>query len=140
MLKAAEAQTCDFFVLGGDVNSAFLPEALIEGPFTQLCEHGAAGKPIIYVRGNHEMRGQHGDRFLDYFASNIDTSYDLMRYGDTAFLILDAWEDKSSKTPGHTYCQWNSMRNYAELAYNSSARRQMNRAGCIVLCQLAYSY
>ena len=107
MLKAAEAQTCDFFVLGGDVNSAFLPEALIEGPFTQLCEHGAAGKPIIYVRGNHEMRGQYGERFLDYFASNIDTSYDLMRYGDTAFLILDAWEDKSSKTPGHTYCQWN---------------------------------
>ena len=107
LLKAADADTCDFFVLDGDVNSAFLPEDVIRGPFAQLCEHGAAEKPIIYVRGNHEMRGEHGDRFLDFFATNIGTTYDVLRLGDTAFLLLDSWEDKPAKTPGHTYCQWN---------------------------------
>ncbi|MBP5640673.1 MAG: metallophosphoesterase, partial [Victivallales bacterium] len=107
LLKAADADSCDFFVLDGDVNSAFLPEDVIRGPFAQLCEHGAAEKPIIYVRGNHEMRGEHGDRFLDFFATNIGTTYDVLRIGDTAFLLLDSWEDKPAKTPGHTYCQWN---------------------------------
>ena len=107
MLKAADADSCDFFVLDGDVNSAFLPEDVIRGPFAQLCEHGAAEKPIIYVRGNHELRGEHGDRFLDFFATNIGTTYDVIRIGDTAFLLLDSWEDKPAKTPGHTYCQWN---------------------------------
>ena len=107
MLDAADASSCDMFVLAGDVNSAFLPQDVIAGPFAQLCEYGAASKPIVYVRGNHELRGQFGDQFLDYFATSIGTTYDLLRLGDTAFLLLDSWEDKPAKTPGHTYCQWN---------------------------------
>jgi len=107
MLAASEANSCDFFVLGGDVNSAFLPMDVIRGPFAQLCNCGAASKAILYVRGNHEMRGNYSDQFLDYFASNIETTYDLLRFGDTAFLLLDAWEDKNAHTPGHPYCQWN---------------------------------
>ena len=107
MLEAADAKSCDFFVLAGDVNSGFLPENVIGGPFAQLCEYGTAEKPILYVRGNHEMRGTYGDQFLDYFACGNGTSYDVVRLGDTAFLLLDSWEDKPAKTPGHTYCQWN---------------------------------
>lgn len=107
MLNAADAATCDFFVLDGDVNSAFSPESVIDGPFRQLCDYNAAEKPVIYVRGNHEMRGTEGDRFLDFFAQNNGTTYDVIRLGDTAFLLLDSWEDKPAKTPGHTYCQWN---------------------------------
>ena len=107
LLDAADARTCDFFILGGDVNSAFLPENVIRGPFAQLCEYGAASKPIIYLRGNHELRGDYGDQFLDYFATSIGTTYDLLRLGDTAFLMIDSWEDKDAHTPGHTYCQWN---------------------------------
>ena len=40
------------------------------------CEYGAAEKPILYVRGNHEMRGTYGDQFLDYFACGNGTSYE----------------------------------------------------------------
>ncbi|MBR4673100.1 MAG: metallophosphoesterase [Victivallales bacterium] len=107
MLQAADAASCDFFILGGDVNSAFLPEDVIRGPFAHLCENGAASRPILYLRGNHELRGNFGDQFLDYFASSIGTTYDLLRLGDTAFLMIDSWEDKVAHTPGHTYCQWN---------------------------------
>ncbi len=107
MLEAADAESCDFYILGGDVNSAFLPEDVIHGPFAQLCEHGAACKPLLYLRGNHELRGNCGDQFLDYFASGIGTTYDLLRFGDTAFLMIDSWEDKVAHTPGHAYCQWN---------------------------------
>lgn len=107
MLDASDAKSCDFFVLAGDVNSAFLPDDVIAGPFAQLCEYNAAEKPILYVRGNHEMRGDYGDQFLDYFSTANGTTYDLLRLGDTAFLLLDSWEDKDAKTPGHTYCQWN---------------------------------
>lgn len=107
MLKASKAVECDFFVLNGDVNSRFLPEEVIGGPFAQLCDFGASSRPIIYLRGNHELRGDAGDRFLDYFALNNGRTYDVIRIGDTAFLFLDSWEDKPAKTPGHTYCQWN---------------------------------
>lgn len=107
MLAAAQARDCDFLVLDGDMNNVFLPENIISGPFAQLCEFGADSKPIIYLRGNHEMRGDNGDRFLDFFATNLGTTYDITRFGDTAFLLLDSWEDKPAKTPGHSYCQWN---------------------------------
>jgi hypothetical protein len=107
MLAAAEASSCDFFILGGDINSAFMPMEVISGPFAQICDCGDSPKPILYIRGNHEMRGGFGDRFLEYFATNEGTTYDLIRFGDTAFLLLDAWEDKDAHTPGHTYCQWN---------------------------------
>ncbi len=107
MLTASDAASCDMFILAGDVNSSFQPHNVIAGPFAQLCEYGADSKPIIYVRGNHEMRGNYGDQFLDFFATAIGTTYDILRLGDTAFLLLDSWEDKPAKTPGHTYCQWN---------------------------------
>ena len=146
MLKAADASTCDFFVLDGDVNSAFLPEDVIRGPFAQLCEHGAAEKPIIYVRGNHELRGEHGDRFLDFFATKIGTTYDVIRMGDTAFLLLDSWEDKPAKTPGHPYCQWNldSWFINAETSWLKKAMEEdkwTNARRRIVICHAApYSH
>ncbi len=146
MLEAADASTCDFFVLDGDVNSAFLPEDVIRGPFAQLCEHGAAEKPIVYVRGNHEMRGEHGDRFLDFFATNIGTTYDVIRIGDTAFLLLDSWEDKPAKTPGHTYCQWNMDRWFidAETSWLKNAMADNKWTGAkrrMVICHSApYSH
>lgn len=62
---------------------------------------------IIYLRGNHELRGDYGDRFLDYLALNNGRTYGVITIGDTSFLLLDSWEDKPAKTPGHAYCQWN---------------------------------
>lgn len=107
MLKASHAETCDLFVLDGDVNSAFLPDDVIRGPFEQLQSCGTDHKPLVIIRGNHELRGAAGDQFLDYFASQDGTSYSVFRHGDTAFMVIDSWEDKPANTPGHAYCKWN---------------------------------
>ncbi len=107
MLEAADGASCDMFVLGGDINSAFLPEKVIDGPIRLLQGYGISGRNLVYVRGNHELRGEDGDRFHEYFSSMDGTTYGLFRYGDTAFLVLDSWEDKPAGTPGHPYCKWN---------------------------------
>lgn len=146
LLDAAHADECDFFVLDGDINSAFLPDNVISGPFAQLCEYGASSKPIIYVRGNHELRGPYGDCFVDYFSQNNDMTYDVIRIGDTAFLLLDSWEDKPAKTPGHPYCQWNMDELFiqAETAWLKNAMNDACWTGArrrIVICHgAAYSH
>ena len=146
MLAAADAQSCDLFVLNGDVNSAFQPKEVINGPLKLLQEYGSASKPILYVRGNHELRGPFADRFLDYFACSNGTTNDLLRYGDTAFLILDSWEDKPSETPGHPYCKWNLDKRFLEeqKQWFASAIQQdawLSAKRRIVLCHAAaYSH
>jgi len=114
MLQAADAATCDLFVFNGDINSSFLPKEVVNGPLKLLQNYHAESRPVLYVRGNHELRGPFADRFLDYFAFGNGCSYDLLRYGDTAFLLLDAWEDKPAETPGHPYCKWNLDRHFLQ--------------------------
>ncbi len=146
MLAAADAQSCDLFVLNGDVNSAFQPTEVINGPLKLLQEYGTACKPVLYLRGNHELRGPFADQFLDYFPCPNGTTNDLLRYGDTAFLILDAWEDKPAETPGHPYCKWNLDTSFLEeqkrwLATAVQQEAWLSAKRRIVLCHAAaYSH
>ncbi len=108
LMKAADAASCDFLVLGGDINNAI--NTIEDDPLRvihSVMEYGGAGKPLILVRGNHELRGREADRFLDYFAMPNGRSYGIFRFGDTAFLILDCWEDKPAASKGASYCKYN---------------------------------
>jgi calcineurin-like phosphoesterase len=97
LLNAANGKSCDFFVLNGDIGNSFDSDQLIADPVGVLSKYGAAEKPIIMVRGNHEFNGEKADEFLDYFASREGLSYGLFRFGDTAFLLLDSWNGHRSK-------------------------------------------
>ena len=107
LLRAADAESCDFIVLGGDIGNEFSPSALFSGVISKLCEKEGSGRPVVMVRGNHELRGKEADRFLDYFGNSEGLSYGIFRFGDVAFLVLDSWEDKPSGTPGEKYCKYN---------------------------------
>jgi calcineurin-like phosphoesterase len=97
LLSAANGKNCDFFVLNGDMGNSFDSDRLIADPIGVLCEHGAAEKPVVMVRGNHEFNGEKADQFLDYFANRAGLSYGLFRFGDTAFLFLDSWSGHRPK-------------------------------------------
>ena len=70
LLRAADAESCDFIVLGGDIGNEFSPSALFRGVISKLCETEGSGRPVVMVRGNHELRGKEADRFLDYFGNS----------------------------------------------------------------------
>ena len=60
----------------------------------------ASNKPFWFVRGNHETRGYLAPYYKQYFPSESDKYYRTLRYGNTAFLMLDCGEDKED---GHLY-------------------------------------
>ena len=107
LLKAANASDCDFYVLGGDIGNTFSSEDLFRGVLTQLSQFGGEKQPIVMLRGNHELRGKEADRYLYYFGNEEGVSYGIFRFGDTAFLILDCWEDKPAESRGAHYVRYN---------------------------------
>lgn len=107
LLQAAGGGSSDFFVFGGDIGSSFESAALFRGAIARICASGGAERPLVTVRGNHELRGEEADRYLDYFGDRNGLSYGVFRFGDTAFLILDCWEDKPAESEGAGYCKYN---------------------------------
>ncbi len=107
LLKASHAENCDLLVIGGDANHFFDPNDLFQNVIPLLCNAGAASHPVIIMRGNHELRGDKADQYLDYFGNQDGKSYGVFRFGDTAFLVLDSWEDKPADSKKADYCKYN---------------------------------
>ena len=99
VLDSCESSSCDFLVLGGDINSRY-SNARIERdliPTLQSCAGNS--KPVVMIRGNHELRGPEPDSFVDFWSSEKNETYFFFRFGDTAFLVLDAWENRPADHP-----------------------------------------
>lgn len=107
LLKAADAGSCDFFVFGGDSGILFSSSELFNVVLPQLDQAGHGERPVVMVRGNHELRGSEADRYLYFFGDRDGLPYGIFRYGDTAFLVLDCWEDHPARSPGADYYHYN---------------------------------
>ena len=95
LFKHADAENCDFIVFGGDMAHVFMP-----GNYDQvLLAALPADKPLVMVRGNHELRGSNSADYLDYFAWRNNRTYGMFRWGDTAFLVLDTVGKSDPKRP-----------------------------------------
>ena len=97
-----EAETCDFVVCLGDMLNRiddFEHDAL-GGIIDLLDRAGFLAKPILLVRGNHELRGKAAWEWDRWFASPEGNSYSAFRQGAAAFLVLDSWSDQPSSNPG----------------------------------------
>lgn len=62
--------------------------------------------PVVYIRGNHETRGEYAEKLPDYLG--MDSFYFTADYGDYRFLVLDSGEDKQDDHP-----EYGGMVNYA---------------------------
>lgn len=107
LLNAADAGSCDFFVLGGDSGILFSSSELFNVVLPGLARFGNGERPVVMVRGNHELRGNEADQYLYYFGDRNGLPYGIFRYGDTAFLVLDCWEDHPAQSPGADYYHYN---------------------------------
>ena len=99
MLDMYGGRDADFFFSLGDVSEGFAN--FRSEYFTNFYDEFPANKyfkPVFFVRGNHEFRGQESRKYNDYFGK----SYYSFRHGDTFFIILESGEDKNTiYRPGH---------------------------------------
>ncbi len=54
-------------------------------------------KPVLFVRGNHETRGEYAGEILG--ALGLDEFYYTARMGEFSFVVLDSGEDKDDSHP-----------------------------------------
>ena len=98
----SHAGECDFTVLLGDMLWSiddFEKDAL-GGIIDLLRQTGFLEKPVLLVRGNHEMRGKANWEWTRWFGSPEGNTYASFRQGAAAFLALDSWTDQPCSNKG----------------------------------------
>ncbi|MBR1917832.1 MAG: endonuclease/exonuclease/phosphatase family protein [Bacteroidaceae bacterium] len=90
----------DFVIFNGDC----LPEPTDYSDAVKMIHNCAdpingAEKPVIFIRGNHEIRNFYSAGMHDLIGYRDDKTYGAFTWGGTRFVILDAGEDKPDTTP-----------------------------------------
>lgn len=96
--ELANAKSCDFIVCLGDMLNVIddFEKDQLGGVIDLLKAAGFLEKPVIFVRGNHELRGKASWEWNRWFASPEGNPYSAFRQGNAAFLALDSWADQPS--------------------------------------------
>lgn len=82
----------DFVVFNGDIIADVQNDAAAVG-FLQAVSRFAGSTPIVFVRGNHEARGDFARKMKEYLLPHQDYYYGFA-HGPAAFLVMDTGEDK----------------------------------------------
>lgn len=94
----------DFLVMNGDtVNCMMEEDRLFENSVGVIAKNLKSVKPVYYLRGNHETRGQSSEDYFRYFPTPSGKTYFAFKAGSTFFLFLDLCEDQpdASRTGEH---------------------------------------
>lgn len=118
LMKAIDWKTTDFFVHLGDAfhwigDEDHLFRAWLE-PTSAALAHTT---PLVYARGNHEMRGPFARELFDYVPTPEGRFYYARDNGPVHLIVLDTAEDKPDET--NVYADLNRTVAYrdAELAW-----------------------
>ncbi len=84
----------DLLVLNGDIPNHCGEVACMDTVYALAAELTGGRIPIVFARGNHDMRGYHAEEFADYTPSQNGHTYYTLRVGSLWMLILDCGEDK----------------------------------------------
>ena len=95
-IKAAETfGNIDFLILNGDV----IEDSSSPLNFMNIYVIGSrltkGEKPIIFSRGNHDLRGNFAEKFADYTPAYLGNTYYSFRLGNIWGILLDCGEDKN---------------------------------------------
>lgn len=93
----------DFLILNGDIINHSGDPSKFDNVY-QLCEALTGGtKPVVFSRGNHDMRGNYAERFADYTPNFNGNTYYTFRLGRLWGVLLDCGEDKLDDHPEYGY-------------------------------------
>lgn len=84
----------DLLVLNGDIPN-HSGEVERFGTIYEICAQVTGGRiPVVFARGNHDLRGACAERFADYTPSANGRTYYTFRLGSIWGVVLDCGEDK----------------------------------------------
>lgn len=91
----------EFVFLNGDMfNYQSGEEQILEHLLTPCTNLFATQKPLLFVRGNHETRGNFAQHLKDYFAYPQGLFFHFQR-GPVFAIVLDTGEDKADDHPAY---------------------------------------
>ncbi len=94
-VKAAKTfGNIDFLILNGDIiDHSGAPEKFAN--IYEICAAVTNGSiPVLFSRGNHDMRGNFAEKFANYTPSQNGNTYYTFRLGSIWGILLDCGEDK----------------------------------------------
>lgn len=105
----AVTPSADFLIWNGDIcNDWHKEELLIPALLHPAGTDFTAQRPLAFVWGNHDLRGNYGFRLQDYVATPQGRSYLAFRSGPVAVVCLNTGEDKPDAHPsfkGRVSCE-----------------------------------
>jgi len=93
----------DFLILNGDIiDHSGSPDKFTN--IYEICAGITGGSiPVVFSRGNHDMRGKYAERFADYTPNHHGNTYYTFRLGSIWGIVLDCGEDKWDAHPEYGY-------------------------------------
>ena len=112
-LDLVQWEKIDFLAHGGDVLNWVKSEEQIFSkfvdPVSARLDHQ---KPLVYARGNHEMRGSYARSFEKYVPTPSGRYYYAFNAGPVHFIVLDTGEDKADSH--EVYSGLNNLKHYRD--------------------------
>jgi predicted phosphodiesterase len=113
LLGRIDWSTTDFLVHGGDAfhwidSEEHLFRNWLE-PTTRALQHRI---PLVFARGNHELRGAFARSLFNYVPTFEDRYYFARDHGPVHLLVIDSGEDKPDDT--NVYAELNRLKAYRE--------------------------
>jgi predicted phosphodiesterase len=108
-LHSTSPATADFLLWNGDIcNDWHKEEQIIPTLLHPAGTDFTAQRPMAFVWGNHDLRGQYGYHLADHVAAPEGRSYFAFRSGPVAVVCLNTGEDKDDNHPsfkGRVACE-----------------------------------
>ncbi len=103
-LRAANAfGALDLLILNGDVIDHSGDPSKFSNVY-EICSILTGGEiPVVFSRGNHDMRGRYAERFADYTPNHLGNTYYTFRLGSIWGLLVDCGEDKPDTNEEYGY-------------------------------------
>ena len=96
----------DFLILNGDILDFYDEEKSIIVIYKIISEITHGTIPVVFSRGNHDMRGKYAEKLAEYTPCENGNSYYTFRLGSIWGMVMDCGEDKPDERVeyGHTIC------------------------------------
>lgn len=103
-VKAAKVYgDIDFLILNGDVPEDSGRTANFNTIFKIASDVTGGNIPVVFARGNHDLRGNCAELFARYAPAQDDKTYYTFRLGSIWGIILDCGEDKPDSHPEYGF-------------------------------------
>ncbi len=94
----------DFLILNGDIIDHSGDPSKFDNIYRICAALTGGSKPVVFSRGNHDMRGNYAEKFAEYTPNHLGNTYYTFRLGAIWGILMDCGEDKMDDCAeyGHT--------------------------------------